>query len=494
MVRIRNLLLWSCILLSFNLEGQRIRKNHQEMTPSEKLVYRNAVIARKDILVERALHHATHFQSEIHTVVKVGGTFPNNTFEYFNGTQFLPWHRLFMIDFEQTLRSSGVANADKITLPYWDWRIENTLSNTTWDDAGFLDLTTLNNSGFGITRAIGVNNNLANSSLLNDMMLLTNNLPANYETANDLSTFFSKRLEFWHNAGHQFVGGTMIPTESPRDPVFYLHHNFVDKLWQDWEDKESAIKSTFSVGVQPFSSHYPFTSINSISDSRKISYFTGSNFQDLDVWFASNQRLLLNGLDGNFQATGIKLYCYVAWNGTTNTVEGTIFAGDVRREAVTDNVLADNKGGFVVQSGSTDFRAGTAIELRPGFSVALGALFSAQVVDRPCGYTTNTLVGEQGDNPVFLQAKTETELKVGEGKTYPNPFSTELNIEYNVETVSPLSIEMVNTLGQSVWQKNYGHQVKGLFTTTISTQEMPKGLYHIVIRNAKNQATLKVVR
>ena len=114
MVRIRNLLIWSCIFVSFNLQGQRIRKNHLEMTPSEKSTYRNAVIAQRDVLINVANHHALHFDSEIHT--------RGNPI---NGTQFLPWHRLFIIDFEQSLRSSGVSDADKITIPYWDWTIEN---------------------------------------------------------------------------------------------------------------------------------------------------------------------------------------------------------------------------------------------------------------------------------------------------------------------------------------------------------------------------------
>jgi hypothetical protein len=38
-----------------------------------------------------------------------------------------------------------------------------------------------------------------------------------------------------HNAVHNWVGGSMIPITSPNDPVFWLHHCFMDKLWADWQ-------------------------------------------------------------------------------------------------------------------------------------------------------------------------------------------------------------------------------------------------------------------
>jgi hypothetical protein len=38
-----------------------------------------------------------------------------------------------------------------------------------------------------------------------------------------------------HNRVHAWVGGSMIPITSPNDPVFFLHHCFMDKLWSDWQ-------------------------------------------------------------------------------------------------------------------------------------------------------------------------------------------------------------------------------------------------------------------
>lgn len=76
-----------------------------------------------------------------------------------------------------------------------------------------------------------------------------------YDTPNyDRSPFtigFRNRLEGWvtqrgdarvqtpgsqlHNRVHLWVGGNMVPMTSPDDPVFFLHHCFVDKVWADWQ-------------------------------------------------------------------------------------------------------------------------------------------------------------------------------------------------------------------------------------------------------------------
>lgn len=38
-----------------------------------------------------------------------------------------------------------------------------------------------------------------------------------------------------HNSGHNFIGGHMSGAFSPNDPVFWLHHSNVDRLWANWQ-------------------------------------------------------------------------------------------------------------------------------------------------------------------------------------------------------------------------------------------------------------------
>ena len=39
-----------------------------------------------------------------------------------------------------------------------------------------------------------------------------------------------------HARPHLFIGGTQETTASPDDPIFFLHHSFVDKLFTVWQD------------------------------------------------------------------------------------------------------------------------------------------------------------------------------------------------------------------------------------------------------------------
>ena len=38
-----------------------------------------------------------------------------------------------------------------------------------------------------------------------------------------------------HGGTHNAVGGDMAGSASPTDPLFWLHHAFIDKTWADWQ-------------------------------------------------------------------------------------------------------------------------------------------------------------------------------------------------------------------------------------------------------------------
>jgi tyrosinase len=88
-----------------------------------------------------------------------------------------------------------------------------------------------------------------------DLKLLMNetiyDLP-NYDSSSSLQGF-RNRLEGWlrtegdsrikkggtqlHNRVHVWINGHMIKMTSPNDPIFFLHHCFVDKIWWDWQEQ-----------------------------------------------------------------------------------------------------------------------------------------------------------------------------------------------------------------------------------------------------------------
>ena len=43
-------------------------------------------------------------------------------------------------------------------------------------------------------------------------------------------------LEGIHDSGHVWVGGTMLSiTTAPTDPVFWMHHAEIDRIWAEWQ-------------------------------------------------------------------------------------------------------------------------------------------------------------------------------------------------------------------------------------------------------------------
>jgi tyrosinase len=51
-----------------------------------------------------------------------------------------------------------------------------------------------------------------------------------------MNTSFRNHLEgIIHNPGHMWVGGSMMAMSSPNDPVFWLHHCNIDRLWAGWQ-------------------------------------------------------------------------------------------------------------------------------------------------------------------------------------------------------------------------------------------------------------------
>lgn len=53
-----------------------------------------------------------------------------------------------------------------------------------------------------------------------------------------------------HNRIHVWIGGSMSGTESsPKDPVFYMHHSYIDYLWAKWQLRRTTDASTNPVPI-----------------------------------------------------------------------------------------------------------------------------------------------------------------------------------------------------------------------------------------------------
>lgn len=130
------------------------------------------------------------------------------------GQNFLAWHREYLAKLEARL----ILINPLVTIPYWNWAVDRAVPASISNPG---DLT-----AWGVTRSFS-------ASWLPTPQQVNNALAAGVGPP-DFATFQSA-VEGIHNYVHGAVGGTMSTSRSPADPIFWLHHAFIDKLWDDWQ-------------------------------------------------------------------------------------------------------------------------------------------------------------------------------------------------------------------------------------------------------------------
>jgi len=167
---------------------------------------------------------------------------------------FLPWHRQYLIELERALQVYDPA----VTLPYWDWTVDRSTTGapftadfmggngsggngpvTTGPFAGATNwrINVSNTTSTSLRRAMG-NATLPSAAQVSTVLGYStyDAAPWNSSTGsgmrNRLEGFLSPGL---HNVVHVWVGGHMGQADSPNDPVFFLHHCMIDRLWSQWQ-------------------------------------------------------------------------------------------------------------------------------------------------------------------------------------------------------------------------------------------------------------------
>lgn len=134
---------------------------------------------------------------------------------------FLAWHRMYVYFFERILRAKS-GNAS-LTLPYWDYQT-NAVIPPDWRNSA------AGNPLYDGTRSGSLN---SGGSLPASIMVAINN-------ALDLVPYydFQTSLNGPHGSVHTTINGNMYsPTTAAQDPVFWLHHCNIDRLWEVWKRK-----------------------------------------------------------------------------------------------------------------------------------------------------------------------------------------------------------------------------------------------------------------
>ena len=163
---------------------------------------------------------------------------------------FLPWHRAYLYYFERICRA--VSGDPNFMLPYWDWTTHRSLPPVFWGQGNPLDHTEGDSDFLGFRgRRIKADQPMANSDEFVSQEIIDDTVlgVADFSTAmggdaapkprpEDTVARAGGNLEGTpHNGVHGAISGDMGGMWSPLDPIFWLHHANVDRLWALWTDK-----------------------------------------------------------------------------------------------------------------------------------------------------------------------------------------------------------------------------------------------------------------
>jgi tyrosinase len=186
---------------------------------------------------------------------------------------FLPWHREFLRRFESELRR--VSGNPHMTVPYWDWTRPASTARLLQDDFmggdgdpddnNWVQTGPFREGQWPITITDGDEGNHGDDPDPVPPSWLVRNIAGDdvgtlpvaadvervlaiptYDSApfsmeSDPTTSFRNALEGWrpqralHNQVHVYIAGNMASAASPNDPLFFVHHANVDRIWAHWQ-------------------------------------------------------------------------------------------------------------------------------------------------------------------------------------------------------------------------------------------------------------------
>lgn len=221
--------------------GDGIRRSIVDVDPAERLLLKNAIVelhnryfagTRTDIPPGGVSFWFK--QDEIHQATHVHG-----------GPEFIPWHRELVNRFEAMLRQVD----SRLSLHYWDWtRDASSLFTSSFMGSGSGDAgNPWLAAGFYVPGADPyrgdafdpAHNNPVDPPRTLSRSYSGGTFPATTDTdivnAADYQTM-RVLLENAHDSAHGLIGGTLgNPHTSFRDPIVFLLHSNVDRLFARWQ-------------------------------------------------------------------------------------------------------------------------------------------------------------------------------------------------------------------------------------------------------------------
>lgn len=252
-----------------------VRKNVRSLTAPERQAFVNALLELKARgKYNRFVHWHHHImQPAVLPFEPYDANYRNGAHR---GPAFLPWHREFLHQLETELRAIDPS----VSLPYWNWTEDTAepAASPVWSEdlmgADGVETDEWRVAGGPFAHANGhwpvpdySAEGLPGPGLKRSFGQFMDSLPTPadlqlalregfYDTPpyspSPFTIGFRNRIEGFvtqrgdsrvttagsqlHNRVHVWVGGNMLLMTSPDDPVFFLHHCFIDKVWADWQE------------------------------------------------------------------------------------------------------------------------------------------------------------------------------------------------------------------------------------------------------------------
>ena len=235
-----------CLVLAIEPPAQaqtvRVRKNVASLSSSEVTKLRHAIT----VMRSRPASDPTSwsYQANMH------GTTDNPSKPAWSTCQhgsyyFLSWHRMYLYYFERILRKAS--GDDHLALPYWDY------TRTDQRALPRIFRTPANSSNPLFVEDRNPDANDGGELPASAVRITSSLLPVDFfSTTASGSSFGGRRLsqpshgaafagtleQQPHNIVHVLIGGNSgwmaDPDFAARDPIFWLHHANIDRLWSRW--------------------------------------------------------------------------------------------------------------------------------------------------------------------------------------------------------------------------------------------------------------------
>ncbi len=434
--------------------SQGIRKSYDEMTTLERINLVNAFYQLRngpDLINELAVYHGEFFNfddTDDPTRLDIHFNLPDEP----EREVFFAWHRQSLIELERAMQNINPF----ITIPYWNSSLDQAINSPLWDN----DFMGQFNTDWTLNRNLGGNDQLPMPSEVNQVQSLTDFF------------LYSDLMERGpvHHGAHRWVGGAMSSTASPRDPIFFLHHAYIDKLWQEWQDMRGG-SSYLRNSMLRYDGTYifagqtlPLVDPNNIVDGRAYgTFYAEDQLAELDSYSVTNA------------ARNPEVFFY-----QFNIDAGNNFIIPANRSARIESM--------------------NEIRLLPGFRSIEGSSFIASIGNGSELKEYPAIVRNQRpwDNrgiPINWDAylpQDERVKAIGNIRIYPNPFTDRITL-MSKEYFDNWVVEIYDLQGRRLVQTIFGSSASITLNKEIST--LSPGTYHIkVLGNGSSVTSSTIIK